>query len=67
MSAVFHEDQDPEQLVGGCKPRATTSSLEHGHLLTQGEIFNQQALTRAKQPKESTNPKQQTPEHGPNS
>ena len=33
--------EDPEQLVGGVKPRAAALSLEHGYLLTQGEIFNQ--------------------------
>lgn len=59
--------QDPEQLVGGGKSGAAPLSLEHGQLLTQSEIFNQQALTGAKQPKKSTNPKQQTPEHGSNS
>lgn len=59
--------EDPEQLVGGGKPRAAGLSLEHGYLLTRGEILNQHALTRAEQPKENTNPKPPTPEHDSNS
>jgi hypothetical protein len=48
--------KQPEQPVGGGKPGTAALPLEHCQLLTKGEIFNQQTLTRAKQPKEGANP-----------
>ena len=53
---VWHSNAPPELLVGVGEPGRR--SLEHGHLSTQSEIFNQQVLTGAEQSKESTNPKQ---------
>jgi hypothetical protein len=51
MSAVFREGQRQE-LVSYGKPGAGVLTFEHGQLLSQGEIFNQQNPARAKQTNE---------------
>ncbi|HKN36139.1 MAG TPA: hypothetical protein VJX16_23100 [Terriglobales bacterium] len=67
-STVFHENQKRGRTSQNSwlVPVSLGRSLEHYELLTEGEIFKQQALARAKQPNKGAHPKLQKAEHGSN-
>ena len=69
MSAVFHEDQKRRSntqniLSATASLGARVLAFENGQLLTQGEIFDEEASLGAKQPNEYADPRQHKAKHG---